>query len=430
MTGWSLTSVPSALDAPMTWPPLTPPPARATLKTLGKWSRPALGLILGVRPNSPIQTTSVLLEHAPLLQVGDQGGEPRVDLVGQLADLLVVLLVGVPAVGADLDEGDAGLDQPAGQQAALAERGPAVGVAERLGLLIEVERLHVGREDHLGGLAVKRRWSRTRSAPPVRSKPAPSSRSSRPSRRRNRSAATLGWVFSGGLLRVLDHERLERRAQEARADRRRRRCSRCAAGRTGSRPARSTMRAADVRVLDRRRRHIAGVKLVGRPLMVALLVGHRPHQGDVFHDLGRLVPALGDRDARDGRRDRLGLAAVLGAGLGVEGLELAGAAGHPEQDAGHLPLAQLGGLEGHPVGEADGYRAPSRPGPPSPGRSSGGSAGGRSRPSPFIATWTVSFSSAMDLPSVRDRADRRSLTESNRRRQRRVRNSVVLIRLQ
>ena len=47
------------------------------------------------------------------------------------------------------------------------------------------------------------------------------------------------------------------------------------------------------------------------------------------------VPALGDRDARDGRGDRLGLAAVLGARLGVEGLELAGTAGHPEQDAGH-----------------------------------------------------------------------------------------------
>ena len=42
-------------ERPMTWPPLTPPPAMATLNTLGKWSRPAFGLILGVRPNSPIQ---------------------------------------------------------------------------------------------------------------------------------------------------------------------------------------------------------------------------------------------------------------------------------------------------------------------------------------------------------------------------------------
>ena len=110
--------------------------------------------------------------------------------------------------------------------------------------------------------------------------------------------------------------------------------------------------AADVRVLDRGRRHVAGVELVGRALVVAFLVGHRPHQGDVLHDLGRLVPALGDRDPGNGRGDRLGLAAVLGARLGVERLELARAAGHPEQDAGHLPLAQLGGLERHPVGEA------------------------------------------------------------------------------
>ena len=65
-----------------------------------------------------------------LLQIVDQGGECRVNLLGELADLLVVLLVSVPAVGADLDEGDPGLDQPAGQQAALAERIAAVGVAE------------------------------------------------------------------------------------------------------------------------------------------------------------------------------------------------------------------------------------------------------------------------------------------------------------
>ena len=139
----------------MTWPPLTPPPARATLKTLGKWSRPALGLILGVRPNSPIQTTSVLSSMPVVLQVVDQRGEGRVDLPGELADAVVVLLVGVPAVGADLDERDAGLDEPAGQQAALAERRAAVGVADRLGLLLQVEGAHVGREDHPGGLVVQ-----------------------------------------------------------------------------------------------------------------------------------------------------------------------------------------------------------------------------------------------------------------------------------
>ncbi len=58
----------------------------------------------------------------------------------------------------------------------------------------------------------------------------------------------------------------------------------------------------------------------------------------------------------NGRRDGLGLAAVLGAGLGVERFELAGAAGHPEQDARHLALAQIGGVECHPIREADGDR--------------------------------------------------------------------------
>ena len=68
------------------------------------------------------------------------------------------------------------------------------------------------------------------------------------------------------------------------------------------------------------------------------------------------------------------VAAVLGAGLGVERLELAGPAGHPEQDAGHLPLPQLVGLQGHQVGEADRPTAPRPPAqadaPEEPGGSS------------------------------------------------------------
>ena len=63
----------------------TPPPARATLNTFGKWSRPALGLIFGVRPNSPIQTTSVRPSMPVLLQVVDQGRQRRVDLLGEVA---------------------------------------------------------------------------------------------------------------------------------------------------------------------------------------------------------------------------------------------------------------------------------------------------------------------------------------------------------
>ena len=43
----------------MTVPPWTPPPANKTVMTGPQWSRPASLLILGVRPNSPVITTSV-----------------------------------------------------------------------------------------------------------------------------------------------------------------------------------------------------------------------------------------------------------------------------------------------------------------------------------------------------------------------------------
>src|SRR5437016_11655714 len=47
-------------DAPITWPPLIPPPPITIDQHCGQWSRPPAGLILGVRPNSPIATTIVL----------------------------------------------------------------------------------------------------------------------------------------------------------------------------------------------------------------------------------------------------------------------------------------------------------------------------------------------------------------------------------
>ena len=115
-------------------------------------------------------------------------------------------------------------------------------------------------------------------------------------------------------------------------------------------------RAAEVRVLDRGRGYVAGMELVGGALMVAFLVGHRPDERDVFHDLRGLIPALGDRDGRDGRRDGFCLAAVIGAGLGVERFELARPSAHPEQDARHPPFPQIVGVKCHPVREAQGNR--------------------------------------------------------------------------
>ena len=127
------------------------------------------------------------------------------------------LLVRVPAVRADLDERDPRLDQPAGQQAALAERVPAVGVAERWGPRPPGRtpssgargpcRPSAGRAawwslDAVGaaGLREARVLERLQQAQPPRE-----------------AVAGTGQRDVGrGLVRVLDHERLERRRPGAR----------------------------------------------------------------------------------------------------------------------------------------------------------------------------------------------------------------------
>ena len=117
-------------------------------------------------------------------------------------------------------------------------------------------------------------------------------------------------------------------------------------------------------MLERAGGRVAGVELVSGALVVAFAVGHRPDQGDVVHGGGGFFPAVGDPDSGHGRFDGFGAAAVGVVGLGVEGFELAGPALHPEQDAGHLAAAQLVGMHGQQVGEAEVQPQPrQRPGP-------------------------------------------------------------------
>ena len=78
------------------------------------------------------------------------------------------------------------------------------------------------------------------------------------------------------------------------------------------------------------------------PRVLAFLAVHRADQAEVVHRLGDLRQVLGDLDAGDGRLDRLRLAAVGMARLGIEGFELARAALHPEEDAGLAAFAQVG----------------------------------------------------------------------------------------
>ena len=67
-----------------------------------------------------------LLEHSPLAQVCDQGRVALVYPASEGLDAFEVVVVGIPAIGAHLDIGHAGLYQAASQQAALAERPIAV----------------------------------------------------------------------------------------------------------------------------------------------------------------------------------------------------------------------------------------------------------------------------------------------------------------
>src|SRR5262249_26305192 len=75
--------------------------------------------------------------------------------------------------------------------------------------------------------------------------------------------------------------------------------------------------------------------------------GHRANKGDILHDLGKLMPRLGDLDAGDGSRDFLRRPAVGDARLRVEGFKLARPAAHEEQHARHALLAPLVGGGGH-----------------------------------------------------------------------------------
>ena len=107
-------------------PPLTPPPASQTVKPNGLWSRPSEPCANGVRPNSPAQTTSVVVEQPAGLQVGQQAGDRLIDGPGVVLVARLEVAVLVPAVVADaragqLDEPHAALDQPPGEQALPAE---------------------------------------------------------------------------------------------------------------------------------------------------------------------------------------------------------------------------------------------------------------------------------------------------------------------
>src|SRR5262249_54012632 len=93
--------------------------------------------------------------QAALLQLSYQCREGGVDRSTERLGAIEVVLVRVPAVRVDLDEGNAGLDESPGEQAALAEGSAAVAVADAVLFLADVERLQPRTADHLRGAGVE-----------------------------------------------------------------------------------------------------------------------------------------------------------------------------------------------------------------------------------------------------------------------------------
>ena len=140
-----------------------PQPESVALQAEAKWSRPRLGLISGVRPNSASVMTSVFSSRPRCFQVVEQRRHDVVQLGDQLLVRLEVLAVAVPPGPGHADERHARLDQPAGDQHLLAELRRAVAVADLLRLLRDVEQRLAGHQaaDALVGLVVAAQASRT-----------------------------------------------------------------------------------------------------------------------------------------------------------------------------------------------------------------------------------------------------------------------------
>ena len=85
-----------------------------------------------------------VVEHAPLLQIGQQGGDRLVDLAGELAVIRFDVVVVVPRLAGavpELHEAHAALEEPPGDQRLPAMHAAAIQVAHVLRLAGEVERL-------------------------------------------------------------------------------------------------------------------------------------------------------------------------------------------------------------------------------------------------------------------------------------------------
>jgi hypothetical protein len=315
------------------------------------------------------------LQHAALFEVAHQGGPGRIEHCTKALDAVEVVEMRIPAEGQIahggqryLDERHAMLDEPTRQQTALAEQITAVGVAQLLGFLIQVERLR-GARAHEGngalvGAAVALGWDGGARVQEVLL---------HFTEQLNAGGCALGADAVGesevfylqsllvialpagdgeeALLILADDQRSVARAEKAGTIRRRaEKAIRRHADETGQFRARLLQlfreQRSHRRIVDWAAGDVPGAHLVGGPSVVGLLGAHRADERHVLHVSGDLRQMLADFDAGDAGGDLLVGSAVGVAGLQIEGVHLAGTAVHPEEDARPLALGMSDGVRG------------------------------------------------------------------------------------
>jgi len=241
----------------------------------------------------------------------------------------------VPSTVNHLDERHAGLDQAAGQQTTAAELVLAVGLPQALGLVVHVEGLRASRP-HQEDRPVEGRLLGTDD----RRGKLPGEPVFTPGQQLQTSLdVTAGRdEVLESLVRIVDQQRGMSRTQVTRdiavqtatvvaietgvdRDERRHLVTGMADLRRGD--------TADRGMFEGGGSLVTGVQEVLGVVVPVDLGRHRPHQHQVLHRLGQLWQVLDDVDP--GHRCRLG--GELALGLRVEGVLLAGAAVHPQQDA-------------------------------------------------------------------------------------------------
>ena len=111
--------------APYTAPRRIPQPAINIEKPCGQWSRPAAGLINGVRPNSPPQTTSVVSRRSCSSRRVNNADKPASKDFTLARLAFVIVDVGVPPGQRNLDRARPDLDQTCRRQTAATKGGVA-----------------------------------------------------------------------------------------------------------------------------------------------------------------------------------------------------------------------------------------------------------------------------------------------------------------